>query len=110
MCAIVTGLTPLKGHHRVIHRSAGEADPWISMAVVTADFRAAVGNRNVGAIRVIGYIRHAGSACCMAAGRLTAACHAGVIEARGVGKRNRGMTRTAVRACHNMGCRFSGGA
>ena len=45
----------------------------------------------------------------MAAGILTAGGYAGVVEARGIGKRYRRMARTAVRARHNMVCRFAGG-
>jgi len=110
MCTIVTGLAPFEGYYSVIHRRAGEADAGIFVATVTIGFRASVNNRNVGAIRVIGYIRHARSACGMAAGRLTAARDAGVVKARGIGKCFRGMTRTAVRTRHNMVCRFTGGA
>ena len=109
MCTIVTGLTPFEGYHRVIHGRVGEGNAWILMAVVTIDFRTRVNNRNVGAIWVIGYIRHAGRACCMAACCLAAARHAGVVKARGIGKRYRAMARTAVRARHNMVCRFAGG-
>jgi len=110
MCTIVTGLTPFKGHHRMIHRRVGEGRTWVLMAAVTIDFHARVNNRNMGAIWIIGYIRHTGIACRMAAGSLTAARHAGVVEGRGIGKRCRGMARTAVRTCHNMVCRFAGGA
>ena len=45
----------------------------------------------------------------MAAGILTAGGYTGVVEARGIGKRYRGMARTAVRTRHNMVCRFAGG-
>ena len=45
----------------------------------------------------------------MAAGILTAGGYAGVVEACGIGKRYRGMARTAVRARHDMVCRFAGG-
>jgi hypothetical protein len=107
MCTIVTGLTAFEGYHRMIHRRAGEADAWIRVAAVTIDFRATVNNRYVGTIRIIGYISHTRSACCMAAGRLTAARHAGVVEARGVGKRYRCMACTAVRARHDMVSRFA---
>jgi len=107
---IVTGLTPFKSYHRMIHRRAGEGDAWILMAVITIDFRASIHNRNVGAIWVIGYIHYARSACGMAAASLAAARHAGVVEARGIGKGYRAMAGTAVRTRHNMVCRFTGGA
>ena len=110
MRTIVTGLTPFKGYHRVIHRRVGEGAAWILMAVVTIDFRARIHNRNVGTVWIIGYIRHARSACCMAAASLTAARYAGVIEGCGICKRCRRMARTAVRTRHNMVCRFASGA
>jgi hypothetical protein len=109
MCTIVAGLTPFKAYHRMIHSRVSEGGAWILMAAVTIDFRARVNNRNVGAIRIIGYIRHAGIARRMAAGSLAAACYAGVIEGRGIGKRCRGMARAAVRTGHNMVCRFARG-
>jgi hypothetical protein len=94
----------------MIHRSAGKTDTWIRMAAVTIDFSASINNRNVGTIRVIGYIRDARSAYRMAAGSLTAARHASVVETSGIGKGYRGMARTAVRARHNMVYRLAGGA
>ena len=106
----VAGLTPFKAYHRMIHSRVSEGGTWILMAAVTIDFHARINNRNVGAIRVVGYIRHARSACCMAAASLTAARYAGVIEGCGICKRCRRMARTAVRTRHNMVCRFASGA
>jgi hypothetical protein len=110
MSAIVTGLTAFEGYYRMIHRRAGEAYTGIFVATVTIGFRASVNNRNVGAIWVIGYIHYARSACGMATATLTAARHAGVVEARGIGKGYRAMAGTAVSVRHNMVCRFAGGA
>jgi len=110
MFTIVTGLAAFEGYHRMIHRRAGKAYAGIFMAIVTIDFGAGINNRNMGAIRVIGYIHYAGCTCGMAAASLTAARYAGVVEARGIGKGSGGMARTAVRARHDMGCRLAGGS
>jgi hypothetical protein len=109
MSAIVAGLTAFEGYYRMIHRRAGEAYAWIFVATVTIGFRTGVHNRNMGPIRVIGYIRYTRSACGMAATSLTAARYTGVVKARGIGKGYRTMARTAVRTRHNMVCRFAGG-
>ena len=110
MRTVVTGLAAFKAYHRMIHRCVGEGAAGILMAAITIGFRAGVNDRDVGAIRVIAYIRYTRSARSMAAGGLAAVGHACVVEGRGSGERRRGMAGPAVRARHNMVRRFAGGA
>ncbi len=103
MFAVVTGLARYRRDHRMIHGRIREGATRVLVAAVAINFSARYNDRDVRQrIRIIGDVDHARGARRMATRRRTAGRHARVIEARGRGKRGRGVARAAIRIGHHV--------
>ena len=103
MFAVVTGLARYRRDHRMIHGRVREGATRVLVAAVAIDFSARYNDRDVRQrIRIVGDVDHARGARRMATRRRTAGRHARVIEARGRGKRGRGVACAAIRIGHHV--------
>ena len=101
--AVVTGFACYRRDHRMIHGRVREGATRVLVATVAIDFSARYNDRDVRQrIRIVGDVDHARGARRMATRRRTAGRHARVIEARGRGKRGRGVACAAIRIGHHV--------